>query len=97
MKKGDEKMNLNKKMVVSILLFFIFILSINSKVFAQYEFESKVADYTEEYKKWIELPEEIRNETMPPRKFKINQNEKQTKSFFLTKSNYLITTNKIDS
>ena len=76
-------MKLTKKQIV-VLLFFILILIaflFNYNVYAKNEVELGILEYSEQYKKWLELPEEKRNDIIAPRMYDIKVNSKQTKLF----------------
>lgn len=68
------------KVFIKIICLFIFIILVfdTSRVFARKKFDNiKSAELTEEYKEWLELPDEEKVKRIIPRKFEIPKEEKK--------------------
>lgn len=75
-----------KNIIIILISILTIMFSINSFVYAESEIQGHIAEITEQYKKWMELPEETRQNTIAPKKYNIKQKVNKTRLF---KSNYL--------
>ncbi len=75
-------MKKQKKIFITfILLFFILILLINQKVFANTNLIQKV-EYSEDFKKWLELSDEEKKNTIQPRMYDVLPTATPSKNLF---------------
>lgn len=88
-------MKLNRRHLLVILVFtLILFLSISNIVHAKENINLGVLEYSEEYQKWLDLPEEERNSTIAPRMYNnIDKNIKNSSTGNLYKSTYVPTFN----
>lgn len=69
-------MNRLHKIILSLLiLLFVFSTNVMAKNNIDIDFEK--IEYTKEYQKWLELPEEERENLLPPNKYNIDSNNKK--------------------
>ena len=57
---------LSKKIMLITIIFFIISTIFIVNVYANNKIEFKKIEYSEAYKRWLELPEEERNKTFKP-------------------------------
>lgn len=81
-------MKTNKLVMLFSVIFLIALLQIfNGNIYAK-EIEYQIEEYTEEYKKWVELPDEEKAKYTMPRMFEVPKTENNIeKNFYLLKSN----------
>ena len=83
-------MRLNKKYIIlSFLLVVLTIVGIGGNVYAveDIELNNQILEYSNEYKKWLELPEEERGQIIQPRMYNIPQVTSNRKNRKLLKAN----------
>ena len=83
-------MRLNKKYIIlSFLLVVLTIAGIGGNVYAveDIELNNQILEYSNEYKKWLELPEEERGQIIQPRMYNIPQVTSNRKNRKLLKAN----------
>ncbi len=63
-------MKLNRRLLItSLLLTIVLIFCASNIAYAKSEFKAGVLEYSKEYQEWLDLPEEERNELLPPRMY----------------------------
>ena len=84
---------MKRKIIISItfliLLIQMLLPHISSATGDYKKIQSGILDYSEEYQKWLKLPEEERSKIIPPRFYKIPQIEKSVKKNILFNDQYL--------
>ena len=85
--KEDFMNKLKRICIISMLLVFILISLLNVKIFAiDNENVLQQEEYSEEFKRWLELPEEEREKIMMPRPYEIkNTNVRYRSPLYMAK------------
>ena len=78
---------LSKKIMLIIIIFVIISMIFIVNVHANNKIEFKKIEYSEAYKRWLELPEEERNKTFKPFKYNIRVSKKQENTKNILKVN----------